>query len=58
MARFPQGEPQIAALTLLILDGLTTAAEDFPTPPVAPDELQAALEEYETKKDESLEGRR
>ena len=58
MARFHQGEPQIAALTLLILDGLTTATEDFPTPPITPDELQAALDKYEIKKDESLEGRR
>jgi hypothetical protein len=46
MPRFPQAEPAVAALALLIMNGLTTATEDFPTPPVSAEELQARLEAY------------
>ena len=48
MARFPQAEPDIAALALLIMHGLTTYTEDFPTPPVPPEELQEKLDAYNT----------
>jgi len=54
MARFPQGEPEIAALARRIISGLGTATEDFPNPPASPDELQASLNEYEKAKDEAL----
>ena len=50
MARFPQGEPEIAALALLIMDGLMTAAEDFPSPPVSAEELQTMLDAYNAAK--------
>jgi hypothetical protein len=50
MARFPQAESQIAALALMIMDGLTNAAEDFPTPPVSGEELQARLDAYNEAK--------
>jgi hypothetical protein len=50
MAMFPRTEPEIAALALLVKDGLTQAAEDFPAPPVPPQELQARLETYNAAK--------
>ena len=46
MARFPRTEPEIAALALLVTEGLAQAPEDFPTPPVAPDQMQARLDAY------------
>jgi len=46
MARFPQTEPEIAALALLIAQGLREAAQDFPAPPVSPDELQTKLDAF------------
>ena len=48
MARFPNSEPEIAALALLVVQGLGKATEDFPAPPVPPNELQARLEVYNT----------
>jgi hypothetical protein len=50
MPRFPQAEPEIAALALLIANGLTTAAEDFPNPPVPAEELQTRLDAYHDAK--------
>ena len=41
MPRFPRTEPEIAALALLVTEGLAQMLEDFPTPPVAPDQMQA-----------------
>jgi hypothetical protein len=46
MSRFPRSEPEIAALALVVTQGLTQASDDFPTPPVAVDELQARLDTY------------
>ena len=54
MSRFPQAEPEIAALARRIISGLGTATEDFPNPPVPPEELQASLDEYEKAKDDAL----
>ena len=48
MARFPQTEPEIAALALVVAQGLREAAEDFPAPPVSADELQARLDRFNT----------
>ena len=48
MARFPQSEPEIAALAMLVTHGLGQASEDFPTPPVPADEMQARLDRYNT----------
>ena len=39
MPRFPRAEPEIAALTLVVTQGLGQAAEDFPTPPTHPGEM-------------------
>lgn len=44
MPRFPRSEPEIAALALLMVDGLTQAPDDFPSPPVPGAELQAQLD--------------
>lgn len=46
MARFPQTEPEVAALALLITEGLATASDDFPAPPFPASELQAMLDAY------------
>lgn len=46
MGRFPRTEPEIAALALQIVDGLTQAAEDFPSPPVTADELRGLLDAF------------
>jgi hypothetical protein len=54
MARFPKGESDVAALARRVISGLGTATEDFPNPPVPPDELQVALDEYEKAKDDAL----
>lgn len=48
MARFPQTEPEIAALALVVTQGLREAAEDFPAPPVPADELQTRLDRFNT----------
>ncbi|MEE8193629.1 MAG: hypothetical protein V3T74_12855 [Gemmatimonadales bacterium] len=44
MPRFPRSEPEIAALALVVSEGLAQAQEDFPTPPVPGAELQAQLD--------------
>ena len=36
--RFPRTESDIATLAVRVIDGLTNAAEDFPAPPVSPEE--------------------
>lgn len=46
VARFPQAEPDIAALAVLVTQGLGQMAEDFPAPPVPADELKARLDAY------------
>ena len=46
MSRFPRTEPEIAAHAMLVTQGLGQAAEDFPAPPVPPDELQGKLDAY------------
>ena len=46
MARFPRSEPEVAALAMLVTQGLGQASEDFPAPPVPASELQAKLDAY------------
>jgi hypothetical protein len=43
MSRFPRTEPEIAALALLVTEGL---AQAVPSPPVPADELQAILHAF------------
>ncbi len=51
MARFPSREADVAALASQLITGLTEAADDFPAPPRAPADLQAALEIYRTARE-------
>jgi hypothetical protein len=46
MARFPKSEAEIATLGQDLVNGLRTHTDDFPNPPVPPDELQATLQTY------------
>jgi hypothetical protein len=46
MSRFPRTEADIAALAVLVTEGLEQAAEDFPAPPVPAEELKARLEAF------------
>ena len=47
MARFPTRENDVAALANDLINGLTKNSEVFPSPPVPPDELTAALQVYQ-----------
>jgi hypothetical protein len=51
MARFPQGEPDIAVLAMRIISGLSTLAEELPNPPVPAEELRARFETYNAAMD-------
>ena len=44
--RFPRSESEIATLAGRVIDGLTQAAEEYPTPPVPAAELQGKLDAY------------
>jgi hypothetical protein len=44
--RFPDAEPEIAALAMVLIQGLRNSPEDFPAPPVPPDPLQQSLDQY------------
>jgi len=46
--RFPRSESDIATLAVRVVDGLTNAAEDFPAPPVSPEELRGKLDSFKT----------
>jgi hypothetical protein len=46
VSRFPATEPDIAALAMVLIDGLRKAPEEFPAPPVPPDPLQESLDQY------------
>lgn len=55
MATFPKREAEVAALARRLVVGLSTGTEDFPSPPVPVDELQAALDAYNAAKDATVE---
>jgi hypothetical protein len=44
--RFPATEPDIAALAMVLIEGLRNTPELFAAPPVPPDTLQASLDAY------------
>jgi hypothetical protein len=44
--RFPRTEADITTLAGRVIDGLSKAAEDYPSPPVSPEELQGKLEAF------------
>jgi hypothetical protein len=54
MARFPKSEAEAAALARRMITGLTEGTEEFPAPPVPPQEIEAALAEYDAAKDAAL----
>ncbi len=47
MARFPRREPDVVALANQMINGLTEQSEDFPTPPVSVEQLQASIDNYQ-----------
>ncbi len=44
--RFPSTEGEIGKLAQYMISGFNSQADDFPSPPVSPEELQSKLEEY------------
>jgi len=46
MARFPRTEADIAALAVLVTEGLQQAPDDFPSPPVSAEALKAKLDAF------------
>src|SRR3990170_4643265 len=48
VSQFPRTEAEIAALALVVIQGLEQAADDFPNPPVPAAELRAKLEAFNT----------
>ncbi|MBI4501264.1 MAG: fibronectin type III domain-containing protein [Gemmatimonadetes bacterium] len=44
--RYPRTESEIAALALRVAEGLATAGDDFPNPPVSATELKAKLDVF------------
>jgi hypothetical protein len=57
MARFPYREADVARLAQDLIAGLTAHTEDFPAPPVPPDELQTALSQYPARRRSSARRR-
>ena len=54
MRRLPRREADIAELARLLVAGLQENADDFPTPPMGPEELQKALDTYQEAHNETL----
>ena len=46
MARFPEREAEITRLAQDLISGLTSYIDEYPTPPVLPEQLRTALSEY------------
>ena len=55
MPRFPRTEPEIAALAVVVTQGLVDAPEDFPTPPVPPGDMQTQLDSYNAARVAAIE---
>jgi hypothetical protein len=54
MARFPNREADVAALASDLAHGLTQYAEDFPAPPVTPEDIKTALEAYVSAREKAV----
>jgi hypothetical protein len=52
--RFPRTESEIATLAARVIEGLTNAAEDFPTPPIPAEALRGKLEAFTTADTETV----
>ncbi|MBI2403731.1 MAG: fibronectin type III domain-containing protein [Gemmatimonadetes bacterium] len=48
--KFPEAEPEIAALALRVIEGLRQLGAELPAPPVPADELQARLDRFNGSK--------
>ena len=48
--KYPDTEPEIAALALRVIEGLKELGEELPAPPVSADELQARLDRFNASK--------
>jgi hypothetical protein len=46
MATFPRSEAEIGSLAQYLISGFRTYTEDFPAPPVSPDDLEGSLHSY------------
>lgn len=54
MRKFPRKEADVAALARQIVAGLTAKVDDFPSPPLAPAELQSFLDDYKKALDDTM----
>jgi Fibronectin type III domain len=52
--QFPKREPDIARLAHDLVNGLRANAEDFPSPPVSPDQLQQTLDTYDAAREAAI----
>ncbi len=52
--RFPKREPDLARLAHDLVNGLRANAEDFPSPPVSPDQLQQTLDTYDAAREAAI----
>lgn len=57
MRRFPRREAEIAKLAGQIVAGLEENPDDFPSPPVAPEELRKTLDSYVDAHNETVQAR-
>lgn len=55
MAQFPRTEAEIDALAESLISGLRSDREEFPSPPVPLDQLEASLEAYHSARQRSIE---
>src|SRR6266404_5953595 len=54
MANFPLREPEIARLAHDVSSGLTANKDTFPSPPVAPEEIDKALVAYNSAREAAI----
>ena len=52
--QFPKREPDMARLAHDLVNGLRANAEDFPSPPVSPDQLQQTLDTYNAAREAAI----
>jgi len=55
MAQFPRTEPEIDELAGLLLGGLRSRVDDFPSPPVPLEQLEASLDAYHSARYKAIE---
>lgn len=55
MAKFPRNEPEIEELAGLMIGGLKSRVDQFPSPPVQLDRLQASLDAYRSARERAAD---